>query len=145
MSRYNQDTRHSNPSFSLSAFSIHEQIQILIIKKPAHPGNKSPERLALNSSAHFPLRWERFAFLGLASDHARSRLVMGEACYRPINITRRKCVKTVVSRELSEGEFSSILASLLVFLPSLDYLVRSRQHVRRNREADLLGGFEVDA
>ena len=27
---------------------------------------------------------------------------------------------------------------------SLDHLVRPRQHVRRNRQADLLGGFEID-
>ena len=27
---------------------------------------------------------------------------------------------------------------------SLDHFVRSRQHVRRNRQADLLGGFEID-
>src|ERR671918_334048 len=56
MSRYNQDTRHSNTSFSLSVFFIREQIQILTIKKTAHPGNKSPERLALNSPIHVPLR-----------------------------------------------------------------------------------------
>ena len=30
------------------------------------------------------------------------------------------------------------------FLPSLDHLIHSRQHVRGNREADLLGGFQVD-
>src|ERR1041385_742260 len=31
------------------------------------------------------------------------------------------------------------------FMPvSLDYPVRPRQHVRRNREADLLRGFQVD-
>ena len=36
---------------------------------------------------------------------------------------------------------SSILASLLGFLPSPDYPARSRQHVRRNRQTDLLGGF----
>src|SRR5262245_57441408 len=29
-------------------------------------------------------------------------------------------------------------------LPSLNHLIRPRQHVRRNREADLLGGFKVD-
>jgi len=27
---------------------------------------------------------------------------------------------------------------------SLDYSVRPRQHVRRNGQADLFGGFEVD-
>ena len=27
---------------------------------------------------------------------------------------------------------------------SLDHLIRSRQHVRRNRQADLLGGFQID-
>ena len=29
-------------------------------------------------------------------------------------------------------------------LLSLDYSVRSRQHIRRNRQADLLGGLEID-
>ena len=28
--------------------------------------------------------------------------------------------------------------------PLLDYLVRSREHIRRNRQADLLRGFQVD-
>ena len=26
----------------------------------------------------------------------------------------------------------------------LDHLIRPRQHVRRNRQADLFGGFEID-
>src|SRR5262245_41682088 len=64
MSRYNQHTRHRNPSLSLSAFSIREQIQILTLKKPAHPGNKASERLALNSSFHTTAE-ERLAFLWL--------------------------------------------------------------------------------
>src|SRR5215471_8754473 len=76
MSRYNQHTRHSNPSFSLSAFSIREQIQILTIKKPAHPGNKSPERLARNSSVHTPSE-ERLAFLWLGLTSHGSLLVGG--------------------------------------------------------------------
>jgi hypothetical protein len=45
---------------------------------------------------------------------------------------------------LSEGEFSSILASLLVFLPSLDQLGRPGEHLWRNRQADLLGGLLID-
>src|SRR5262245_33404844 len=28
--------------------------------------------------------------------------------------------------------------------PSLEHFIRSRQHIGRNREADLLGGFEID-
>ena len=28
--------------------------------------------------------------------------------------------------------------------PLLNDFIRSRQHIRRNRQADLLGGFEVD-
>jgi hypothetical protein len=31
-----------------------------------------------------------------------------------------------------------------VFLPSLDNFVRSSEHIGGNREADLLGGFEID-
>ena len=34
--------------------------------------------------------------------------------------------------------------SLLHQSPSLDYPIRSRQHVRRYRQADLLGGLEID-
>jgi hypothetical protein len=34
-----------------------------------------------------------------------------------------------------DGEFNSILASPQVYL---NHLIRSRQHVRRNRDADLL-------
>jgi hypothetical protein len=44
----------------------------------------------------------------------------------------------------SEGEFSSIVASPLVFLPSLDQPARPGKHLRRNRQADLLRGFEID-
>jgi hypothetical protein len=42
-------------------------------KKPAHPGDKSPERLASNSSIHFPSE-ERLASSGLASRHIGSLL-----------------------------------------------------------------------
>ena len=37
----------------------------------------------------------------------------------------------------------STLDRLTAYL-SLDHLVRPRQHVRRNRQADLLGGFQID-
>jgi len=40
-------------------------------KKPAHPGKKLPERLALNSPFHIPLE-ERLAFFRLASHHSGS-------------------------------------------------------------------------
>ncbi len=33
---------------------------------------------------------------------------------------------------------------LLGFLPSLDQPIRSGEHLRRNRQADLLGGFQID-
>ena len=45
------------------------------------------------------------------------------------------------TQDLFAGAFSSILASLLGFLPSLDHPVRSRQQIGWNRQADLLGGF----
>jgi hypothetical protein len=48
-----------------------------------------------------------------------------------------------VSGDLIEGEFSSILAAQLVFLPSLDHLIRSRQHVRWDRQANFLRGFRL--
>jgi hypothetical protein len=40
-------------------------------------------------------------------------------------------------RNCVDGEYSSILALL-------DHLVRPRQHVWRDRETDLLGGFQID-
>jgi len=94
MSRYNQYTRHGKLSFSVSAFFIYEQIQILTIKKPAHPGNKSPERLALNSLFHSPSE-ERLAFVwfGLTS-RWKPFSMMGEA-YERTNITRGRTVKTL--------------------------------------------------
>ena len=49
-----------------------------------------------------------------------------------------------ISQDRVVGEISSILASPLVFLPSLDHLIRSREHVRWNRHADLLGGLQID-
>jgi hypothetical protein len=48
------------------------------------------------------------------------------------------------TQDLFDGEFSSILASLLGFLASLDHLIRPHQHIRRDREADLLGRFQID-
>jgi hypothetical protein len=46
-----------------------------------------------------------------------------------------------MSQDLLEGEFSSILA-----LPRGYFITRFRlrQHVRRNREADLLRGFSIN-
>jgi hypothetical protein len=43
-----------------------------------------------------------------------------------------------------EGEYNSILASPLAFLASFDHFIRPHQHVRRNRDADLLGRLQVD-
>jgi hypothetical protein len=39
---------------------------------------------------------------------------------------------------LAEGENSSIQAAQLGFLPSLDQPIRSGEHLRRDRQADLL-------
>src|SRR5215471_10286344 len=52
------------------------RFRFLTIKKPAHPGNKSPERLALNSSFHTPSE-ERLAFLWLGLTSHGSLLVGG--------------------------------------------------------------------
>ena len=41
-------------------------------KKPAHPSDKSPEWLALNSPFHFPPPKNVLRSAGLASDHAGS-------------------------------------------------------------------------
>jgi hypothetical protein len=47
------------------------------------------------------------------------------------------------SQDLVVGEFTSIPASMLGFLPSLDYFVRPCQHIRRNRQADFPRSTEV--
>jgi len=43
-----------------------------------------------------------------------------------------------------EGEYSSILTSQFVFPALSNHLIRSRQDIRWNRQADLLGRLEVD-
>jgi hypothetical protein len=43
-----------------------------------------------------------------------------------------------------DGEFNSILASQFIFPALSNHLIRPRQHVRRDRQADLLGGFQID-
>jgi hypothetical protein len=45
---------------------------------------------------------------------------------------------------LIEGEISSILASLLVVLPSLDHLIRPREKLRRKCQSDLFRCLQVD-
>jgi hypothetical protein len=51
-------------------------------KKPAHPGNKSPGQLALNSSFHFPLRRTTCVPSCLASHHTGSLLNDGGGLLR---------------------------------------------------------------
>jgi hypothetical protein len=65
-------------------------------KKTSTPWHfEVPERLALKSSIHFPSA-ETLCVPWFGSDHLKAILLMGEACYGPINITGRKRVKTVV-------------------------------------------------
>jgi hypothetical protein len=47
-------------------------------------------------------------------------------------------------RNVVDGEFSSILAAQLGFLPSLDHFIRPIQHGLRDRQTDLLSCLEVD-
>ena len=60
------------------------------------------------------------------------------------------CLTLRVSRAFGVGLKSRVRQpyqqlDLISFLPSsLDYLVRPREHVGRNRQADLLGRFEID-
>src|SRR5262245_6453807 len=53
-----------------------------------------------------------------------------------------------MSQARNEGWFSSFVLSRLTPYDSLltfpDYFIRSRQHIRRNRQADLLGCLEID-
>jgi hypothetical protein len=76
-----------------SSFQIFEKIE-----KPAHPGDKSPERLALNSPFHFPLRRTACVL------HVRPHITLeafsmtGEASYERTNITLPRAVKQVLQR-----------------------------------------------
>ena len=46
--------------------------------------------------------------------------------------------------DLIDGEISSILGSPLGFLRLLDHSVRPHQHIRRNRQTDLLSRFQIN-
>lgn len=88
--------------------NITTSFRFRLIKKPAHPGDKSPERLASNSPFHFPLR-RTSCSPSLASDHARSRLDDGGGLLRADKYhTRKVCQDGIAAHDLSEGEFSSI-------------------------------------
>jgi hypothetical protein len=39
---------------------------------------------------------------------------------------------------------TDLLSGSAIVCPLLDHPVRSNQHIRRNRQADLVGGFQVD-
>jgi hypothetical protein len=52
--------------------------------------------------------------------------------------------RQAISQDRFVGEFSSILTPPFGCLPLLDHLIRARQHVRRNCQADLFGGFQID-
>src|SRR5215510_4651292 len=62
-------------------------------QKASIPWPELPERLASNSSVHFPLY--RNGSRSLVWPHITQEAfsMAGEACYRPTNITRRKSVK----------------------------------------------------
>ena len=68
---------------------------------------------------------------------------MGEACLWADKYHTRKVCQERISQDLIDGEFSSILASLLGFLPSLDHFIRSREKVRRKCQSDLFRCLEV--
>ena len=55
-----------------------------------------------------------------------------------------ECGRRQSGLSLIDGENNSILASPLGFLPSLNHLVRPIQQRLRNRQADLLGCFQID-
>src|SRR5262247_519151 len=72
-------------------------------KKPAHPSDKSPEWLALNSPFHFPLRRTSYVLPVWPQIMAEAFSMMGEAHERTI-ITRKRTVKNL---HLASG-FSAI-------------------------------------
>ena len=71
-------------------------------KRPAHPGNKSPERLALNSSIHVPLR-ETVCVSSSASDQARSLLNVGGGLLPDDEYHTRKVVLSQLEIELNDA------------------------------------------
>jgi hypothetical protein len=79
-------------SVSIQQFPIKRKLQET--KKPAHPSDKSPERLVLKLCFSFSPSEECLAFLrfGLTSCW-KPFSMMGEACYIGTNITWRKVVK----------------------------------------------------
>jgi hypothetical protein len=56
----------------------------------------------------------------------------------------RETVRIGLNDATDKSYRSSILASLLRFVPSLDHPIRPRQHIRRNRYADLFRGLQID-
>src|SRR5215475_8036246 len=88
-------------SVSTQQFPIKRKLQET--KKPAHPSDKSPEWLALNSPFHFPLRRTSCVPTVWPQIMAEAFSMMGEAHERTI-ITRKRTVKNL---HLASG-FSAI-------------------------------------
>src|SRR5215475_9371690 len=91
-------------SVSTQQFPIKRKLQET--KKPAHPSDKSPEWLALNSPFHFPLRRTSCVPPVWPQIMTEAFSMMGEAHERTI-ITRKRTVKNLY---LASG-FSAISTS----------------------------------
>ena len=100
-----------------------------------YPMSRSPWR---NASTNLPGFW-----------HRRSRTHIRSEEFSPAAAPEQKSKAARVGRkELHQKCFFSLFssyASLLTFHPSRlsDYLICSRQHIRWNRQADLLGCREI--
>ena len=72
--------------------------------------------------------------------HAERRDLSNKKSWRSTRLTRH----SNAAQNLFVGEISSILVSSLCFFPSLDQPIRAGEHLRRNRQTDLLGCFQID-
>jgi hypothetical protein len=60
------------------------------------------------------------------------------------SVRRLEAYLCVSELNMIDGEFSSILASPLRVVLSLDYPIRPRQHIWRNGQTDLFRRLEID-
>jgi hypothetical protein len=82
--------------------------------------------------------------------HTEWEAVVSEDAELGDNQTIRKmslacCASADRKKRKEQNAQSKVVSCYAIFLlRSLDHSIRSRQHVRRNREADLLGRFQID-
>src|SRR5262245_8177159 len=78
--------------------------------------------------------------MGLSKE---SRLCGSRAGHLEHLIFYQRCILNVRSPSVSQPPSQGLL-TIAYYLHSFDHLIRSRQHIRRNRQTDLLGRFQID-